>query len=84
MRCSYQEVIVIDSNYRTYRTSNLNPIFRLIYSFTRGRDDCNKKRTSRNTDPSCLVDNSFEISNIRITARDIIDTHHVMTLIMKE
>jgi len=30
-----------------------------------------------------LVDNSFEISNISITARDLIDTHHIMTLIMK-
>ena len=31
-----------------------------------------------------LVDNSFEISNIRLTPRDIIDTHHIMNLIMKE
>jgi hypothetical protein len=30
-----------------------------------------------------LVDNSFEISNISITPKDLIDTHHIMTLIMK-
>ena len=30
-----------------------------------------------------VVDNSLEISNISITPRDIIDTHHIMTLIMK-
>ena len=30
-----------------------------------------------------LVDNSIEISNICLTPRDLIDTHHIMTLIMK-
>ena len=30
-----------------------------------------------------LVDNSIEISNISFTPRDLIDTHHIMTLIMK-
>jgi hypothetical protein len=30
-----------------------------------------------------LVDNSFEISNISLTPKDLIDTHHIMTLIMK-
>jgi hypothetical protein len=29
------------------------------------------------------VDNSFEISNISLTPRDLIDTHHIMTLIMQ-
>ena len=29
-----------------------------------------------------VVDNSLEISNISLTPRDIIDTHHIMTLIM--
>lgn len=38
-----------------YRTSDLNPIFRLIHSFTGDDVDRNKKRTGRNTDPSCLV-----------------------------
>ena len=47
--------IVINPEDRTYRTSNLNPIFGLIHSFTRGNDDVNKKRTSSNTDPSCVV-----------------------------
>jgi hypothetical protein len=30
-----------------------------------------------------LVDNSIEISNISLTPKDLIDTHHIMTLIMK-
>ena len=55
---------------RTSRTLNLNPIFGLIHSFTGGNDDANKKRTSSNTDPSCVVDNSFEISNISFTPKE--------------
>ena len=51
----FPEGIVIDPSDRTYRTSNLNPIFRLIRSFTGGKDDSNKKRTSKNTSPSCVV-----------------------------
>ena len=51
----FPEGIVIDPEDRTYRTSNLNPIFGLIHSFTGGNDDANKKRTSKNTSPSCLV-----------------------------
>lgn len=47
--------IVINPEDRTYRTSNLNPIFGLIHSFTGGNDDANKKRTSSNTDPSLVV-----------------------------
>ena len=30
-----------------------------------------------------LVDNSIEISNISFTPKDLIDTHHIMSLIMK-
>ena len=41
-----------------------------------------KRQNSKNTSPSCVVDNSLEISNISLTPRDIIDTHHIMTLIM--
>ena len=51
----FPEGIVIDPEDRTYRTSNLNPIFGLIHSFTGGNDEANKKRTSSNTDPSCVV-----------------------------
>ena len=51
----FPEGIVIDPEDRTYRTSNLNPIFGLIHSFTGGSDDANKKRTSSNTYPSCVV-----------------------------
>ena len=31
-----------------------------------------------------VVDNSLEISNISLTPRDLIYTHHIMTLIMNE
>ena len=51
----FPEGIVVDPNDRTYRTLNMNPTFRLIHSFTGGKDDCNKKRTSKNTSPSCVV-----------------------------
>ena len=51
----FPEGIVIDPEDRTYRTSNLNPIFGLIHSFTGDNDSGNKKRTGRNTDPSCVV-----------------------------
>ena len=30
-----------------------------------------------------VVDNSFEISNISLTPRELIDTHNLMTLVMK-
>ena len=35
--------------------SNLNPIFRLIHSFKGNKNDSNKKWTSKNTSPSCVV-----------------------------
>ena len=47
--------IVINPVEREYRTSDLNPIFRLIHSFTGDEGGRNKKRTGRNTDPSCVV-----------------------------
>jgi len=74
----FLEEIIIDANNRTYRTSNLNPTFRLIHAFTGGNDSGNKKRTGINTDPSCLVDNSFEISNISFTPRDLIDMFNLL------
>jgi hypothetical protein len=79
----FPEGIVIDPEDRTYRTSNLNPIFGLIHSFTGGNDSGNKKRTGRNTDPSSVVDNSLEISNTSFNPRYLIDTHNLVTLIMK-
>ena len=39
----------------TYRALNLNPMFRLIHSFKGDKNDSNKKRTSNNTSPSCVV-----------------------------
>ena len=51
----FLEEIIIDANDRKYRTSNLNPTFRLIHSFTGGNDSGNKRRTSKNTSPSCFV-----------------------------
>lgn len=59
--------IVINPVKREYRTSDLNPIFRLIHSFTWDYGDLNKKRTGRNTDPSCVVDNPIQISNFDFT-----------------
>ena len=41
------------------------------------------KKSRRSDGFDFLVDNSYEISNIGLTPRDIIDTHHIMTLIMK-
>ena len=56
--------MIINPEDRTYRTSNLNPIFGLIHSFTGGNDDENKKRTSSNTDPSLVVDILENRSNV--------------------
>ena len=53
----------------TYRTLNLNPIFRLIHSFKGNKNDSNKKRTSKNTSPSCVVEFSIKISNISFTLK---------------
>ena len=47
--------IVINPLEREYRTSDLNPIFRLIHSFTGDDGGIKEKRTGRNTDPSRLV-----------------------------
>jgi hypothetical protein len=41
-----------------------------------------KKRVTISDYP--LVDYPFEISNISFTPKDLIDTHHIMTLIIKE
>ena len=68
---------------RTSRTLNLNPIFGLIHSFTGGNDDANKKRTSSNTDPSCVVDNSIKISNVYISHREFINTYNLIKIIVK-
>jgi len=75
--------IVINPVEREYRNSDLNLIFGLIHSFTWDYGGTNKKRTGRNTDPFCVVDISIEISNISLTPRHLIDTHHIMTLIIK-
>ena len=42
-----------------------------------------KRQNSKNTSPSCVVDNSIEISNITFSTRGLIETHHMMNLIMK-
>ena len=61
----------------------MNPIFGLIHSFTGGKDDSNKKRTSKNTSPSCVVDNSIEISNVYILRRDFVSTINAIQLFSK-
>ena len=47
-------------------------------------DDSNKKRTSKNTSPSCLVDNSIQISNFDFTPRDFEITLQTIYLIQND
>ena len=47
--------MVLDSNDSACRSSDFKPIFRFFDLFTESEDDCNKKRTSKNTNPSCVV-----------------------------
>ena len=47
--------IVINPVEREYRTSDLNPIFRLIHSFTGDDGNANKRRIGIFTDPSFVV-----------------------------
>ena len=74
--------IVINPVEREYRTSDLNSIFRLIHSFTGDDEDRNKKRTGRNIDPSCLVDNSIEISNLNFCLIEFRNTIEAIEKIM--
>jgi len=76
--------IVLNPNNRTYRTSNLNTTFRLINLFTGDDEDKNIGRTSIFTSPPCVVENSYEISNMSLAPRALIDPHHIMSLIMKK
>lgn len=72
--------MLIEAYQRVYRTSNLNPIFGLIHSFTGGNDDANKKRTSSNTDPSCVVAGTGLHTNIyflTILLESVIHTEHL-------
>ena len=43
-----------------------------------------KKSTRLGALSICFVDNLLEISNISITPRDLIDTHNLMTLTLKD
>ena len=61
----------------------MNMIFDLTNSFKDAYNVEIKKTQIQKVLESRLVDNSFEISNISITPKDLIDTHHIMTLIMK-
>ena len=70
--------IVINPVEREYRNSDLNLIFGLIHSFTWDYGGTNKKRTGRNTDPFCVVDNSIEISNISFNQRDFELTNYLI------
>ena len=79
--CKVNKGMLIEPYQSVYQTLYLN--FILIHFFTIGRDGRNKKRTRKNPGPYWLVDNSIEISNISLTPKDLIDTHHIMTLIMK-
>ena len=52
--------------------------FKLIRSFAGDDDDINKRRTSKNTGPSCVVDDSIEISNILFTPKDFELTNYLI------
>ena len=61
----------------------MNMIFDLTNSFKDAYNVEIKKTQIQKVLESRLVDNSIEISNISLTPKDLIDTHHIMTLIMK-
>ena len=65
------------------RTSKLNILFDLTSSFSKLTTLKKEKTQIQKVHESHLVDNSIEISNISLTPRELIDTHHIMTLIMK-
>ena len=65
------------------RTADINPILHKIAHFNRVNKENKKRDKSQKQDLSRCVDNSIEISNISLTPRKLIDTHHIMTLIMK-
>jgi hypothetical protein len=64
------------------RTADINPILHKIAHFNRVNKENKKRDKSQKQDLSRCVDKSMEISNFSITPRDLIDTHHIMTLIM--
>ena len=63
--------------------SKMNVIFDLTNSFKDAYNPKTKETQIQKVLESRLADNSIEISNISITARNLIGTHHIMTLIMK-
>ena len=65
------------------RQNRINDVLRYILHIDKELDENKKGQISKNMSLSCLVDNSIEISNISLTPKDLIDTHHIMTLIMK-
>jgi len=65
------------------RTSKLNILFDLTSSFSKTYNTKKEKTQPQKVLESHLVDNSLEISNISLTPRDLIDTHNMITLIMK-
>ena len=65
------------------RTSKLNILFDLTSSFSKTYDTKKEKTQTQKVLESHLVDNSIEISNISFTPKDLFDTHHIMSLIMK-
>ena len=58
-------------------------IFKLTNSFKYNYNLIIEKTQVQNVLESCVVDNSLEISNISITPKDLIDTHNLMTFVMK-
>ena len=59
-------------------------IFELTNSFKYNYNLIIEKTQVQNVLESCVVDNSYEISNIIFTPKDLIDTHNLVTLIMND
>jgi hypothetical protein len=66
------------------RTRKVNMIFELTNSFKYNYNLIIEKTQIQNVLESCVVDNSYEISNISFTPKDLIDTHNLVTLIMND
>ena len=79
----YPKGIVVDREKTLYRTQNQNVFIEYIQDLTGDNGQTKKRNSELKFNYSALVDNSIEISNLSFTPRELIDTHHIMTLIVK-
>ena len=73
----------MDREKTLYRTQNQNVFIEYIQDVTGDNGQTKKRNSELKFNYSALVDNSIEISNLSFTPRELIDTHHIMTLIVK-